>query len=75
MKYVITFDSVHFAMKAEKILKPEGINVRLIPTPRKISSDCGMALQVQPKDPARILEILKNRGCRTTGFHKLAHNS
>jgi len=33
-------------MKAEKALKERGMAVDLIPVPREISSDCGVAIQV-----------------------------
>ena len=47
MKYAATFPSEHFVMKAETILKDRDIIVRLIPTPRSISADCGMALEIE----------------------------
>ena len=50
MTYVITFTTVHYVMKAETILKQKGLSVRLIPTPRHISSDCGMALEITDTD-------------------------
>ena len=46
MKYVATFPSEYFVIKAESRLKKQNYSVRLIPTPRKISSDCGMALEI-----------------------------
>jgi hypothetical protein len=46
MKYVFIFESVHRVMRAEKILKGKGIKVDLIPVPREISSDCGVAVEV-----------------------------
>jgi hypothetical protein len=33
-------------MKAEKLLKGKGIKVDLIPVPREINSDCGVAVEV-----------------------------
>lgn len=71
MKYVITFASVHFVMKAERVLKENGIEVRLIPTPRKISSDCGMTIEVKKEDLDTIKELLKNREYRLEGIHEL----
>jgi hypothetical protein len=45
--YVIfLFPSVSYALKAEKILKEQGIAHKLIPVPRHISSDCGVCLRV-----------------------------
>ena len=71
MRYVITFVSVHFVMKAEKVLKEKGIRVRLIPTPREISSDCGMAIEVKGRDLHTIREILKDEEHRLEGIHEL----
>jgi hypothetical protein len=60
MKYIITFATVHYVMKSEKALKQKGLSVRLIPTPRKISSDCGMALEVdkQTLELSELKEII-----------------
>jgi len=46
MKYVFLFESVHRVMRAEKILKGKGIAADLIPVPREINSDCGVAIEV-----------------------------
>jgi len=43
--YVAVFHSVHRVMKAEKVLKRERLDVLLIPTPRQLSSDCGLAIR------------------------------
>ena len=33
------------ALRAEKLLQRAGLKVKLIPTPREFSSDCGMAVR------------------------------
>jgi len=71
MKYVITFASVHFVMKAEKVLKENGIEVRLIPTPRKISSDCGMSIEIHYENIERIKTLLSNYECKMERIYKL----
>ena len=43
--YVAIFNSVHKVMKAEKLLKAEKIAMLLIPAPRSLSSDCGLAIR------------------------------
>ena len=70
MKRIITFISVHFVIKAEKILKKEGINVRLVPTPRKISSDCGMAIEVHYENIERIKTILNDYKCSMESIYR-----
>jgi len=46
MKCVLLFESVHRVMKAEKLLKGKGIKIDLIPVPREINSDCGVAIEL-----------------------------
>ncbi|MBP8912093.1 MAG: DUF3343 domain-containing protein [Phycisphaerae bacterium] len=43
--YVLILPSVHFVLKLEKEALAQGIPVELIPTPRQISSDCGMTIK------------------------------
>lgn len=43
--YVAIFNSIHRVMKAEKILKTEKLPILLIPAPRSLSSDCGLAIR------------------------------
>ncbi len=45
-KTIFIFDSIHYVLKAEKVLKKEYIPCELIPIPREVSSDCGMALAI-----------------------------
>ena len=44
---VILVHSTSHAIHAERVLKRAGIEVRLIPTPRHLSSDCGSALRLE----------------------------
>ena len=61
--YLITFPSTHYALKAEANLKRNGFKVNLIPIPRDISSDCGIALTLQCLDlQENVRNILKREG-------------
>lgn len=42
---VVLFHTTSAAMRAEKLLKNGGYIIKLIPTPREFSSDCGIALR------------------------------
>ncbi len=46
---VILVDNSSQAIMAKKILKTEGIDAKLIPTPRKLSSNCGTAVRILEK--------------------------
>jgi len=45
---VITFESTHMAIKAEKML--EGLEVEIIPTPRQLSANCGISIRAELND-------------------------
>jgi hypothetical protein len=59
MKYVFLFDSIHWVIKAEKLLKGKGIKVDLIPVPREINSDCGVAVEVDAGGSEKALLLLE----------------
>jgi len=59
MKYVFLFESVHRVMRAEKILKGKGIATDLIPVPREINSDCGVAVEVDAGVGEKALHVLE----------------
>jgi len=42
---VVLFHTTSSAMRAEKVLCKEDYEVKLVPTPRQFSSDCGIALR------------------------------
>ena len=61
-EYIALFGSVTRVMKAEKILKSEGIPFKLMPSPRTIPSPCGLAIKVgeaELPDAERVLEEKK----------------
>lgn len=59
---IAVFHSIHRVMKAEKILKGAGVTILLIPAPRQISSDCGLALRYTREDTERVQTLLAAQG-------------
>lgn len=54
---VAIFHSIHRVMKAEKVLKAAKADILLIPVPRQLSSDCGLAIRY-PADARESVERL-----------------
>jgi hypothetical protein len=72
MEYgVVVFYSTSWALKAEKVAKEGGFEVKLIPTPRQVSSDCGTALRFRWEDREALLALLESKGVRIEGVHKI----
>lgn len=56
--YTISFQSTHNAIKSKSIFTKENITLNVIPTPRSISSSCGMSIQVIDETPLEKLKQL-----------------
>jgi len=59
---ILIFQGTHEVMLAEKILKGHGVILRLIPVPRSLTSDCGLAIRVDDTSREFILKTLINVG-------------
>jgi cell division inhibitor SulA len=69
---VITFSSSHYAFQAEMAFQEANLPMLLIPLPREISADCGLALLISPKLQERAEELLSQAGITPTGTHQIA---
>jgi putative Se/S carrier protein len=52
------FNSAHRVMKAENILKKCGLEILLIPAPRALSTDCGLAIRYNSDIHDSIMQAL-----------------
>ena len=55
---VAIFHSIHRVMKAEKRLKEQGLPILLIPAPRVLAADCGLAIRYAEGDRVAVEEFL-----------------
>jgi hypothetical protein len=59
---VAIFNSIHRVMKAEKTLKERRLPILLIPVPRALASDCGLAIRYAGADRKAVEGALKEAG-------------
>lgn len=59
---VVLFHTTSAALQAEKAALAAGFKVKLIPTPRQFSSDCGMALRFDWEQETTLREALQGAG-------------
>ena len=57
---LITFFASHHAMRAEKVLKRNGYAALLVPGPREISPNCGVAMQFEYRYAEQVRQILRS---------------
>lgn len=67
---VLIFNSVHKVMRVEKILKEAGFDVRIMPVPRQLSSDCGLSIAFKVEDERPIRESLEGNGFAAEGVYR-----
>ena len=68
---VITFFGSHHAMKAKRILTKHHIAVKVIPGPREISPNCGIAIAIFYKDIDDISSCFNIEKVKYEAFHHM----
>ena len=61
-RLVLSFSTATAAMEMERYCLANGIPGRLIPTPRQITADCGLAWSAPPEAGPAVLQAARN-GC------------
>jgi len=68
---IVTFFTVHQALRAEKVLMEAGFKITMIPVPREISSDCGVALAFACEDEAKVKTVLDSNTVKIECIHHM----
>jgi hypothetical protein len=66
---VILFDASTHALRAEKVLQRAGIECKLIPVPRHLSSDCGVCLRVTRADAEAARQAIEQARVAVAAVH------
>lgn len=69
--YVATFYSTNYALKCEKTLERENLNIKLIPVPRQVSSNCGLAARFSPDSLPVFLDLCKEGTIEVEGVYSV----
>lgn len=67
---LITFLSVHDAVRAEHLLTTAGIKVAARPTPREIDLSCGQSLSLAAADQDAALAVLADAAARWSKLYR-----
>jgi hypothetical protein len=69
---VILFHTTSSVLRAEKLVKKKNLLVKLIPTPREFSSDCGIALRFDWTQQETVETLLEAAGIEIAAIYQLA---
>lgn len=68
--FVAIFHSIHRVLKAEKILKAVQVDFLLIPVPRQLTADCGLALRFSAEVKDELLAVLAQEKLSPVELHQ-----
>lgn len=68
---VVTFHTTAAAIAMEKLCAARGLPGRLIPVPRALTADCGMAWRTETGDRAVLEALADAERLEVEGFHEL----
>lgn len=63
--------STGHAYQIEKVLKQTGIGCKLVPVPRKLSSDCGVCVRIDAHSLAHAVQVLQDSGAAAESVHEI----
>jgi hypothetical protein len=66
---IITFESVHQTLKAEKAVRAAGLKADAISVPRHLSSDCGIALRIDEAIENSVVNVMKDKDINYKGIY------
>lgn len=69
--YIISFNSTHHAIRAEKLLVEAGLSVMTLPTPREIAASCGLSIKFEFNDIEVINNIMKDNSIERRGIYHI----
>ena len=68
--YIILMNSIHDVMAAEAALKDAGVPRDLVPVPRQVAADCGLAVELEPQHLEAAMAVITGRGLKLKGLYK-----
>jgi hypothetical protein len=67
---VVSFYASEHAMRSERVLQREGVPARLVPGPREVSPNCGVAVAFVWEDEPRVEQALRESRIRFEAIHR-----
>lgn len=71
LKHYILFPSHSSGLALEKLLKKDGIKYTIVPTPRELSTCCGISMEYNKEDEEIIKKIIEVNNINIVGFNSL----
>lgn len=69
--YVIVFESTHHTIATSRFFKDKNYKFDVIPTPRMVTNNCGLAVKFGEEDLEKVKESIKESDIKIKGIYKI----
>jgi hypothetical protein len=66
--FILVYSTSH-AIRIEKLLKDIGLSCKLVPVPRRLSSDCGVCVRIDQQDLESAKKVVENVQVEIEGIY------
>lgn len=67
--YVAVFDSTHYALKFEKVIRAGGFKINIMPVPREITASCGISAKLESDEIQEIMKLAAAENLKVTDYY------
>lgn len=68
---VILVESTSQALHVEKLIQKQGIESKMIPVPRHLSSDCGVCVRINRSSIEKVKQIIREQNLEHASIEEL----
>ncbi len=70
MQYLLAFSTTHKVLKAESLLKDNGVKIRLEPAPRILTKYCELVVTLKQEELEKALSVLSAEGVKPSAIYR-----
>lgn len=67
--YIAVFDSTHYALHFEKVIRGGGLKINIMPVPREITASCGISAKLETDEIDRIKQLAVEQNLKVSGYY------
>ncbi|MBF0530214.1 MAG: DUF3343 domain-containing protein [Deltaproteobacteria bacterium] len=72
---ILILASIHHVLKAEKILKKTSVAFDLVPVPKEVNPDCGLAVEIATEDLKEVIDALRQAEIKISHIYQRSGRS
>ena len=67
--YIAVFDSTHYALKFEKVIRAGGFKINIMPVPREITASCGISAKLEIDEIEKIMALAVEENLKVLAYY------